>query len=272
MKPIKIIAFILLVMFSGKVEAQSVTASKLLVPLSEPGKPYKLNVDLQLAIVNVSVYDGKDIAIDIASIKKKEQRSENKGMVLIHSSSSNDIVAQEKNNVVTITDGPSGNGARVVVNIKIPAGATTLKLSVSDGTLAASNISGTIEANDLHGNISLTNVSGSVVANSNQGNIKVIFKSVDANSAMAFSTFRGTIDITLPAGVKVNTKLRSDYGSIFSDFDIVPEKTENKVDKAPENGVYRVTSNDWIYGKINGGGQELMIKSYRGNIYLRKAK
>jgi hypothetical protein len=29
---------------------------------------------------------------------------------------------------------------------------------------------------------------------------------------------------------------------------------------------------DWVYGKIDGGGPEIMMKNMNGNIYIRRAK
>lgn len=270
MKPIKTTLFILLAILSAGLKAQNLSLSKLTVPLSEPGKSYQLNMDLKSANVNLSVYGGKEIMIDGASAGKNEKPAGN-GTVLLQSGNSRDIIAQEKNNAVSITSARSRHEG-TMLNIKIPAGAASIKLTVNDGTISASDISGDIEANNLHGNISLANVSGSVVASSNQGNIKVIFKSVNANSAMAFSTLRGNIDVSLPATFKGNVKLRSYRGNIYSGFDMATENTANKITQTFSDGTYQLSSDNWIYGKIGGGGQELMIKTYQGDIYLRKTK
>ena len=37
---------------------------------------------------------------------------------------------------------------------------------------------------------------------------------------MAFTSLNGIVDVTLPASVKANVKLRSDQGDVFTDFDI----------------------------------------------------
>lgn len=268
MKPIKSIIIILLTMLSAGLRAQNLSLSKLTVPLSEPGKPYQLNVDLKTDIINLSAYEGKDILIDVASTGKKDQ-STGHGMLLLQSGSSKSIITQEKNNVVSISNVSSLREA-ATLNIKLPAGATHIKVSVNDGSISASDISGDIEVSNLHGDISLNNISGSVVANSNQGSVKVNFKSVNTNSAMAFSTLRGDIDVTLPATFKSNVKLRSYRGSIYSDFNIVNDKPENKSNQTSSEG--ELGTNSWIYGKIGGGGQELMIKNYQGDIYLHKSK
>jgi hypothetical protein len=269
MKPIRTILFILLVMLSTGLRAQSLSLSKLAVPLSEPGKPYQLTMDLKSDMVNLSVYDGKEIMIDITSTEKKERPAGN-STLLIQSGSSRDIIAQENNNSVSITSAKSRRDA-VSLNIKIPVGATSIKLAMNEGTISASGISGDIEVNNLHGNILLNNVSGSVVASSNQGSIIVSFKAINPNSAMAFTTIRGDIKVSLPATFKGNVKLRSYRGDVYSDFDIATENAANKITKTASGGVYS-NSDNWLSGKINGGGQELMMKTYLGDIYLHKIK
>ena len=42
--------------------------------------------------------------------------------------------------------------------------------------------------------------------------------------------------------------------------------------RSSENGLSRLSTDDWTYGKVNGGGAEVMMKTFNGNIYLRKAK
>ena len=89
---------------------------------------------------------------------------------------------------------------------------------------------------------------------------------------MAFSTLNGNVDVTFPASVKANVKLKSDRGDIFSDFDIDVDKGQPKTTRTSQNGMYHVKIEDWVYGKINSGGPEVMMKNMNGNIYIRKAK
>ncbi len=36
--------------------------------------------------------------------------------------------------------------------------------------------------------------------------------------------------------------------------------------------MYRINIEEWVYGKIGGGGPEMMMKTMNGNIYIRKMK
>ncbi|HEY6902521.1 MAG TPA: DUF4097 family beta strand repeat-containing protein, partial [Puia sp.] len=143
---------------------------------------------------------------------------------------------------------------------------------VNHGEISVSNISGKMEINTVNGPITLKDVSGSVVANTVSGSVVVTFKTIDPNAAMAFSTLSGQVDVTFPAELKSNVKLKTDQGGIFTDFDIAVDKTAPQVKKTTEGNMYKINLDEWVYGKINGGGPEMMMKTMTGNIYIRKAK
>ena len=56
------------------------------------------------------------------------------------------------------------------------------------------------------------------------------------------------------------------------DFDVAVDKGPAKVTKSSQNGLTKISTDDWTYGKVNGGGAEVMVKTMNGSIYLRKAK
>jgi hypothetical protein len=48
------------------------------------------------------------------------------------------------------------------------------------------------------------------------------------------------------------------------------DKSQPKVNKTTDKGLYKINIDDWVYGKTNGGGPQIMMKSMMGNIYVRK--
>jgi DUF4097 and DUF4098 domain-containing protein YvlB len=159
------------------------------------------------------------------------------------------------------------------ITIKIPRGSAKIVLgTVENGDIEVKDVSGEIEISNVNGSISATGISGSVVANTVNGEIIVKFQSIDPKAPMAFTSVNGKIDVLFPADIKANVKLKSDRGEIFSDFDIAVDKSQPKVEKSTEEHYYSVKIEDWVYGKINGGGPEMMMKTMQGNIYIRKAK
>lgn len=265
---VKKIAGLMIIILSFTAGLYAQGGQRLLIPLSQPGKPYKLNIDIVMGSINITAYDGKDIVIDTRTNERErqEERYIKSDMKRI-SNNSSDVLAREKDNTVSISMAVPYRLA--VLNIKIPKGSTNIKLStVNGGSVNADGIEGDIEVNNTNGAIKLYNISGSVVANTVNGAILATFKNVDSKAAMAFSTLNGAINVTFPADFKANIKARSDRGKVHSEFDIVTEKTA--VTAKGKNGMFQI-NNDWITGKIGGGGPEVLFKNLLGNIYIHKA-
>jgi hypothetical protein len=251
--------------------AQSGSAEQLTVPLSSPGKSYSLKVHLVTGSIKVTGYEGKDIIINVTPRGGDEEtpRATENGMKRISATGGYEVTAKEADNTVTVN---TGNPNKALdLNLKIPQDVKLKIGTVNDGELIVENVTGELEVNNVNDKITLTNISGSVVANTVNGDVTVTFKGVDPKASMAFSTLNGDISVTLPAETKANLKLKSDNGDVFSDFDIDIDKTPSKVDKTNEPGMYKIKKDDWVFGKINGGGPEMMMKNMQGDIYVKKA-
>jgi DUF4097 and DUF4098 domain-containing protein YvlB len=105
---------------------------------------------------------------------------------------------------------------------------------------------------------------------------------------MSFTSFNGNVDVTLPASAKASLKLRSDRGDVYTDFDVKTtaappassssdardsrgrdrDRDRDRDDRAK----FRLDTDRAIYGTINGGGPDFELRTFNGNIYLRKAK
>jgi Putative adhesin len=263
--------FLAMTLSASRLLAQAGETQQLVVPLSEPGKPYTLDVHVMHGNIKVVGYEGKDLIIDIIADTTTHKGESQNGMKRLGGGESLDFTAQENNNTVNVSAGLS-HGLRSVT-IKVPQTNAKLKLgSIDQGDVTVNNVSGEIEVNNLNGNVTLTGISGSVVASNLSGNVIVDFKTVDPKAPMAFTTLSGKIDVTLPADTKINLKLKSDNGQMYSDFDVAVDATKPRVNKTSEDHYYKISIDDWIFGKINGGGPEMMMKSMSGNIYIRKAK
>ena len=272
MKNMKIAGLVLLSLFiMTKSPGQSVATESLTVPLSSPGKPYSLKVHLVSGSIKATGYDGKDILINVIPRDGNNEEGSDaveNGMKRISTHGSYEVTAKEADNNVTVN---TGNPNRAIdLDLKIPQDVKLLIGTVNEGEIVVENVRGELEVNNVNDKIALTNISGSVVANTVNGDVTVTFKIVDPKAPMAFSTLNGDVNVTLPSDTKANLKIKSDNGDVFSDFDIDIDKTPAKIDKTTEPGMYRIKKDDWVLGKINGGGPEMMMKNMQGNIYVKK--
>lgn len=266
-------AFTAFTALSAPLLAQGDLKEQLTVPLSDPGKPGTLKVHLIRGSIRVTGYAGNQVVIDATT--KQSDRSEKPkesvdGMKRISKNGAMDISATEENNVVNVSS--KLFNSHMELNIKVPSKFSLNVGTINEGDVLVENVDGVLEITNVNGDIRLNNISGSAVANTVNGLLKVNFKTVDAKSPMAFSTLNGNVDVTLPPTAKFDLKLKSDQGDIYSDFDVDVDKATPQATKTSKDGMYKVSIEDWVKGKVNGGGSEIMMKNMNGNIYVRKAK
>lgn len=244
---------------------------KLTVPLTDPSRPATLRASLLTGSIRVKGYAGKDVIVEAKSRQERASEPATKdGMRRIHINSTG-LEVEEENNVVRV--GTSSMHRPVDLEIQVPM-RTSLKLkSTNDGEILVEGVQGDVEVSNINGPVTLTGISGSVVAHSLNDKVKVVFNQVDPQKSMSFSSLNGDIDVTFPAAVKANVKLKTQRGEVYSDFDIVMTAAPKVTTEATrtEKGKYRVKLDQSIYGTINGGGAEMQFSNFNGSIYIRKA-
>ncbi len=252
---------------------QETAKEQLTVVLSAPGKPGSLEVELVNGSIRVTGYSGKDVVIDAAARASKHPSTSPgnvAGMKRISAGNSLSLTAEEKNNRIEISTESWKSPIDLV--IKVPRNFSLKVSTVNDGDITIDNVAGELEVTNVNGDITLSQVAGSAVANTVNGDLKATFTRITAGAPMAFSTLNGKVDVTLPANASAALKMKSDQGNVYSDFDVALSKGQPKVTHTSQNGLSRLSTDDWTYGKINSGGAELMMKTFNGDIFLRKAK
>ncbi len=178
--------------------------------------------------------------------------------------SGNDVVVEVDGDLPEAADGlkivsagavdNTGIGANVVVEgstmkIKIPRskyfGNFKVKIpkevavnisekgDVFGGNWDISGLDGEVEIKTTYSVINITDVSGPIIARAGWGKISVVFDKVNPTKPSSISS-SGIVDVTLPADTKANLKLQSQFGDIFTDFDIVQTKKASEADEDDE--------------------------------------
>lgn len=184
------------------------------------------------------------------------------------------------------------------VYIKIP---NHLPVSVKGGTLwfegdvTVKNMQGELEILNSTGKVSLKDVTGPVTVQAG-GNIEAEFNAPVKGPVSLISSM-GFVDAALPLATRANIELSATLGELFAadDFNINIEMPERDTAERPvlaitadslfgrsvtatrRVGNYGLTNNLWfnsmnrIKGTLNGGGEDIILKTTYGKIYLRKA-
>jgi len=244
------------------------------VPLSDPGKRGKLNAHLNYGSITIKGSARKDVLV-----KYTEDRDEDKDRHKPNTTKDGlrrvgggglDLEASENNNQVRVKSDSWNN--KINLEIEVPAGFDLELHTYNDGDLLVTNVQGALELKNYNGEITASNISGSVVANTYNGAIRVTFDKVTEGTPMSYSTYNGDIDITLPAATKATFKMKTEQGEILTDFDMNVTSSGPVQKKDPRSGAYKLTIDEWKRGDINGGGAEVSMKTYNGDVIVRKKK
>lgn len=261
------------------------------VPLSDPSRPATLNVTLMWGGVTIRGSNRKDVLIEAQTAERRgrgvyidngggfivlgrgqgrgQGRNDTDTTGLRRLTQPGGFSIEENANQITLSSGSFDRG--IDFTIEMPTRANLKISTLNQGPIVVENIDGNIEVNNMNESITLTNVGGSVVANAHNGRMKVVMTRIAPDTPMAFTTFNGPVDVTLPSTVKANLRLRSDHGEIFTDFDVQTRSsaTPSSTQRGPDGRIH-IDVNQSIQGTVNGGGPEFELRSFNGNIFVRK--
>jgi len=251
-------------------------ADRITVPFSDAVRARLVKVSLLSGGITVRGGEGKDVVVEA---KSKDGKSEDsgkapkraQGMKRIKPAGSG-LIAEEENNVVTISTGLSEHSVDLLVQVPVN---TSLKLNaVEDGDILVEGVDGEIEVNSVDGDVKLNKVSGTVVAHTVDGDLTISLLKATPGKAMSFSSLDGDIDVTFPADFKASLKVHTNNGEIYSDFEVQPAAARTPVvkDDRGKGGKFSVQVEKGVIGNINGGGPEVVFKTFDGDVYIRKAK
>jgi DUF4097 and DUF4098 domain-containing protein YvlB len=276
--------------------AQDAKTDRAVVPLTDPAKPALIKADVLMGGITVKGYDGKEVIVEakvrersltdeddeddvmaVRAVEAEEDKEEKDKAAKVAGMKKIGVVStglevEESNNVVSIS-AESWKYA-VDITIQVPRASSLELQSTNDGDIVVENVSGEIEVENVNGSNTLRNISGNAVVNTVNGDVTVTMTRVTPDKPMSFSSMNGDVDVTLPADIKANVKMKSQQGEIYSDFDITLKPVSQKAEEVSKSGKgkYRISFEKNIYGAINGGGPEYAFNTFNGDVFIRKGK
>lgn len=285
----KKILFVLVMLVSAVLRAQD--SGEFTIPFSNPSGEMKVIVDIKTGSIKVKGTARKDVLVKYSSEKDEDGEDDDRDRdrnrkhhvnvnVNVNDSKDNreglrkisggtmNLEGTEYQNTVKVTSDNWSNRMEVVV--EVPSTITARIKTYNDGDLDVSNITGTVELINYNGAITATAISGTVVAETYNGDIKIAYDKLTPDTPLSYANYNGDIDLTFPAGLKASFKMKTKQGEIYSGFDAQVQKSAPITKTEAKTGVYKVQIDDWVKVDVNGGGPEISVQTYNGDIYLRK--
>lgn len=252
--------------------------NEFVVPFSDPAKRGKLKAHLNNGSITVKGTARKDVLVRYNSEadgdrdndhghKDKEGGSSREGLKRVGGGGL-ELDASENGNLVKVSSG-SWN-VKTNLEIEVPSNIDLIVSTYNDGDLIITNIQGEVELTNYNGEITALNISGSVIATTYNGDVKVTFDKVTEGKPMSYSTYNGDVDLTFPAATKATFKMKTESGDIYTGFDMNITSSGPVKQQDPKSGAFKLKIDEWKRGDINGGGPEITMKNYNGDIYIRK--
>lgn len=261
----KYILTILAMVFLIRLNAQN--EDQVTVPLSSSGKIGTLETDLKSASIKVIGTNRSDVLIKYAIIESEDEDEKSEGDLKKIPTNNFDLEISEDDNVVSIKS--ESWFQRMSIDIEVPVNFNLDLHNYTGQYLEVANITGDINLESYTGYIKATGIKGTASASTYAGKVEIAFDQITPDKPMAFSNYSGSIDLTLPADYKATFKMKTTFSEIFSAFDMDVATTPSKLKKVEGNS-FKLSTDEWTVGSINGGGPEIMIKNFSGGIYLRK--
>jgi DUF4097 and DUF4098 domain-containing protein YvlB len=239
------------------------------VPLSRPGEPIELRIDLATARIEVIGEDREDARFEVSVAGGQRKIITPSGAQSIKGGSYAFEIDEDDNEISFDSD---WRAEKVTVLARVPKRASVSLSTVNDGEIVVSDIVGNLELSNVNGPVTARNISGSVIAASINAAIDVTFAKIDDVNASSFETINGDIEVGIPAGAGAQLHLDSGQGQITSDFEVEVVPTEGMVTHDEDGDGVAIRIENVIVVKINGGGPVLRLKSLHGDMHIREAQ
>lgn len=263
----------------------------------------KLKIDLSPVVIEG--YDGREVIIS-TMVELVEEKNDPRAAGLVNLSS---LGSRENNTGLGLNTSVQGEVTTIqrvkpfendTVYLQIPK---QLAVEIANarsfwvgGDITIQNVAGEVEVSQTHGNVMLLNITGPATVKTAHGNIEAVFNEPVKGPISLISNF-GFVDAALPSRTKADVEVSTMMGEIFADesLQIVSEEEQDSSSKSA--AFYTVDStgqavflsngrafdrfgsvlslsgrvNFRIKGKLNGGGDQIILKTTQGKIYLRRA-
>jgi hypothetical protein len=120
----------------------------------------------------------------------------------------------------------------------------------TEGPIEMRHIDGEVTAKTLGGSIELAQVRGPIVARTESGSVRATFSGPPAGS---LETERGSVDVLIPTDSAVDLDAHATRGQVALDATI---------------GLNGEEAENLVVGKINGGGELLLLRTSHGRIFV----
>jgi hypothetical protein len=186
------------------------------VAFSRPDQPGTIKIQVARGTLEIQGADSAEVVV-VSNQAPKSQAPRQDGLRVLSAASSFSL--SEKDNVITLDALESGAGSAATFRLTVPRQSSIVVQNSWGGDIRCAGITGNIEITGTNGSIRLEDVAGGVVVTTMNGEIHATMKELQAGKPLSFQSMNGEIVLRLPADTQANVRIRTQNGSVLTDFD-----------------------------------------------------
>jgi DUF4097 and DUF4098 domain-containing protein YvlB len=184
---------------------------------SDPSRPGVVKLSLGRGDLHVRGTTTNEVSVKTA-VKASSAKPRKDGLRVISAASS--FSFKESDNVITIdAAGVDPHRSNADFQLTLPANTSLVVQNAWGGSIQCTALQGDIEINSMHGDIKLEDVSGGVVVSTMNGEIHANIRELRDGKPLSFTSMNGEVVLRVPEAAKANVRLRTQNGSVLTDFE-----------------------------------------------------
>jgi hypothetical protein len=232
-----------------------------------------LGEKLLLKFDNVAIegYNGKEVLIT-ANVEEQEENDRAKGLRVVNGSGLSDnsgMGMNIQNNAgvteISIVGMPMEDSIHVRVPFNLPISVKGRGGLFNGGGIEVKDIRAEVEISSTMGDVKVINVTGPLNVKVAQGDVVAKFVQ-PVKGPISLIAAMGAVDVAFPAKFGANVDMKTSMGNIYAADEFQFEKPVEEPKSSPYN------MSNTVKGKMNGGGQDVILKTSMGDIYIRSQK
>lgn len=232
-----------------------------------------LGEKLILKFDNVAIegYNGKDVLIT-ANVEEQEENDRTKGLRVVNGSGLSDnsgMGMNIQNNAgvteISLVGMPMEDSVHVRVPFNLPISVKGRGGFFNGGGIEIKDVKAEVEISSTMGDVKVINVTGPLNVKVAQGDVVAKFVQ-PVKGPISLIAAMGAVDVAFPAKFGANVDMKTSMGNIYAADEFQFEKPVEE----PKSNPYNMSNT--VKGKMNGGGQDVILKTSMGDIYIRSQK
>ena len=198
--------------------AVAAEAAANVLSFSNPAEPGTVKINLGRGELRVEGADSAEVRVRSEAPSTAATKPRKDGLRVISAATS--YAFKESNNIITL-DATANDAGRSHANfhLTVPRNVTLIVQNAWGGDVHCRGLSGDVEINSMQGQIRLEDVSGGIVVGTMNGEIHASIRALQEGKPLSFTSMNGEVVLRVPEDAKASVRLRTQNGSVLTDFD-----------------------------------------------------